>query len=251
MDHVPSQHEHDADDRPGHGLLSAAKRRLLAAIALLGVVGFLALGVWQLERRVSKLDLIARVDARIHAAPSALRGVGVGASPATYEYQRVRVTGTFKPNADTLTQAVTERGAGFWVITPLATAQGIVLVNRGFVPSEQRDDAATRAPTGPITVTGLLRAPEPGGGFLRTNDPASNRWYSRDVEAIARARGLGHVAPFFIDAEASADPNAYPVGGLTVVRFANNHLIYALTWFALAGLCAFAALRVLRDRRAG
>jgi surfeit locus 1 family protein len=94
-----------------------------------------------------------------------------------------------------------------------------------------------------------LRLPEPVGGFLRTNDPAANRWYSRDVEAIANARRLGPVAPFFIDADASPDPKAYPVGGLTVVRFSNNHLVYALTWFALAGLCAFAAGRVLLDRR--
>lgn len=162
----------------------------------------------------------------------------------------MRVTGTYRSNADTLTQAVTERGAGFWVMTPFETAQGTVLVNRGFVPSERRNDAETRPPTGPITITGLLRASEPGGGFLRTNDPALNRWYSRDVQAIAKARDLRAVPPFFIDAEASADPNTYPVGGLTVVRFANNHLIYALTWFALAGLCGFAALRVLRDGRA-
>ena len=54
------------------------------------------------------------------------------------------------------------------------------------------------------TVTGLLRITEPGGGFLRHNNPAANQWYSRDVQAIAAARGLTHVAPYFIDAEAPA-----------------------------------------------
>jgi surfeit locus 1 family protein len=54
------------------------------------------------------------------------------------------------------------------------------------------------------------------------------------VEAIARRRGLGTVAPFFIDADATPNPGGYPVGGLTVVHFRNTHLIYALTWFALA-----------------
>ena len=42
---------------------------------------------------------------------------------------------------------------------------------------------------------------EPGGGFLRRNDPAAGRWHSRDVRAIAAARGLDEVAPYFIDAE--------------------------------------------------
>ena len=93
------------------------------------------------------------------------------------------------------------------------------------------------------------RATEPEGGFLRANDPAAGRWYSRDVAAIAKARRLGAVAPFFIDADAAPNPGGYPVGGLTVVAFRNNHLIYALTWFALAMLCAAAAVLVLRQPR--
>jgi surfeit locus 1 family protein len=53
------------------------------------------------------------------------------------------------------------------------------------------------------TIGGLLRISEPHGGFLRSNDPAADRWFSRDVQAIATARGLANVAPYFIDAEAA------------------------------------------------
>ena len=79
------------------------------------------------------------------------------------------------------------------------------------------DPAARASPRGPVTVTGLLRITEPGGGFLRRNDPAAGRWYSRDVAAIAAARGLETVAPYFIDADATPNPGGLPVGGLTVV----------------------------------
>jgi surfeit locus 1 family protein len=88
-----------------------------------------------------------------------------------------------------------------------------------------------------VEVTGLLRISEPKGGFLRENDPANNRWFSRDVPAIAAARGLTHVAPFFVDAGKGQDPADAPeraVGGLTVVSFVNNQLVYALSWSALA-----------------
>ena len=85
---------------------------------------------------------------------------------------------------------------------------------------------------------------EPGGAFLRTNDPAADRWYSRDIAAIAARRELGRVAPYFIDA---SDPRSgWPRGGLTVVRFRNSHLVYALTWFGLAALVAAMAWRVRR-----
>ncbi|MGH6999350.1 MAG: SURF1 family protein [Phenylobacterium sp.] len=219
-------------------------RRLFALVCLLLAAGFTALGVWQLERRAWKLDLIARVDARIHAPPRQLADLrGVSDADA---YRRVRLEGTFQNDHETLVQALTERGAGWWVMTPLRTPAGIVLVNRGFVPAAYRDPATRPPPAGAVEVAGLLRASEPGGGFLRSNDPASNRWYSRDVAAIARARGLAEVAPVFVDAEA-APGSGYPVGGLTVVAFRNAHLTYALTWFGLAALSLLGAAIVWRS----
>ena len=127
------------------------------------------------------------------------------------------------------------------MLTPLQRSDGtLVLVNRGFVPSERRDASTRRDgnPQGEVAITGLLRVTEPKGGFLRNNVPQHNRWYSRDVAAIAAARGLHEIAPFFIDADAGSQTAGGPIGGLTVVRFPNNHLIYALTWFALAFMLA-------------
>ena len=98
----------------------------------------------------------------------------------------------------------------------------------------------------PVMITGLLRTTEPGGGFLRSNDPTAGRWYSRGVEAIARARGLRDTAPFFLDADATPNPGGYPVGGLTVIAFRNNQLVYALTWFALAALSVAGAVMAWR-----
>jgi surfeit locus 1 family protein len=100
---------------------------------------------------------------------------------------------------------------------------------------------------GEVTIVGLLRLTEQGGGYLRANEPANNRWFSRDVSAIAAARGLGEVAPYFIDAEALEPelPGA-PVGGLTVIAFSNNHLQYALTWFGLASMLIAGAWLVVR-----
>lgn len=219
---------------------------IIACLCL--AVGFTALGAWQLERRAWKLELIDRVQARIHAAPRELREwSGVTNADA---YTRVRMHGVFMHERETLVQAVTERGPGWWVVTPLRTDAGVVLVNRGFVPPPLRAPEMRRsgAPKGEAEVVGLLRLTEPGGAFMRANDPAADRWYSRDVAAIARARGLGRTAPFFVDAEAGPDANFYPLGGLTVVAFRNAHLAYALTWFALAGLSLAGAAVVWRSR---
>jgi surfeit locus 1 family protein len=215
----------------------------LTVLSLIAFVILIALGIWQIERRAWKLALIDRVEQRVHAPAQPIP------SPASWptvtraddEYRHVSVSGRFLNDRETLVQAVTEEGPGYWVLTPLQRDDGTqVLVNRGFVPSERRD-ASTRQsgnPDGEVAITGLLRMTEPKGGFLRNNVPQHNRWYSRDVAAISAASGLTEAAPFFIDADAGSQSGQGPIGGLTVVRFPNNHLIYALTWFALAFMLA-------------
>jgi surfeit locus 1 family protein len=219
---------------------------MLLVLAFAGI----GLGIWQIDRRAWKHALIEAVETRSTASPVAAPGPGTwaGVSAERDAYRRVSVTGTFAHDLETRVQAVTDLGGGFWVLTPLQTERFTVLVNRGFVPSAKRA-AASRDEgnvTGRVSVTGLLRISEPDGGFLRSNDPAADTWYSRDVGAIAAARGLENAAPYFIDADASANPGGYPVGGLTVVRFTDNHLVYALTWFALAVGCVWGANMVWR-----
>lgn len=226
-----------------------SKRLLLVALCLLATTAFVALGIWQVERRSWKLDLIARVEARLAAPPVPAPGRAdwPRITRDADEYRRVTATGHLLPDRAVRTTALTEKGAGSWLLAPLVTPAGdTILVNRGFVPPDWRAPAGDGE--GTVTVTGLLRLPEPGGGFLRSNDPARDRWYSRDVAAIAAAKGLGDVAPYFIDADASGNRPGEPVGGLTVVTFRNHHLIYALTWFGLALMAGFAVYRLLRER---
>lgn len=224
-------------------------RRLVGGVlALAAILVLVALGVWQIERRAWKLALIEQVERRLAASPVVAPGPaawpGIGRDAA---YTRVTVRGRLLPNRDSYVQAVTDLGGGYWLVTPLRTDAGwTVLVNRGFVPADRRGTiAAPRAV--PVSVSGLLRLTEPGGGFLRRNDPAQNRWFSRDVQAIAARHGLGDVAPYFIDADRAGD--GWPRGGMTVVRFTNNHLVYALTWFGLAALIVVLVL-VARRRAA-
>ncbi len=233
----------------------------LLAAALVLFSAFVALGTWQIYRRSWKLDLIARVNQRVHAppVPAPREPEWPGLTAANSEYRHVRVSGIFLNDRETLVQATTELGAGYWVLTPLRVSDGtVVLVNRGFVPPEHRDRAAHGAaePTTPAAVTGLLRMTEPGGAFLRHNDPGTDRWYSRDVQAIATARGLSHVAPYFIDAEGAsapskiaAAPNAAPVAGLTVIAFHNSHLVYVITWYTLAVMVIVGMWILIREER--
>ena len=231
---------------------SVATLVVLLACAALAGAGFTALGVWQVHRLAWKEALIARVDRHLKAAPVAApppaRWSAVGPDD---EYLRIVARGRFDYAREVFVRASTVIGPGYWVLTPLRQDDGSwLLVNRGFVPPEMR----LHAPHGDAeqTVTGLLRASETGGLLLQHNDPAQRRWYSRDVGAIAAAEGLdGPVAPYFLDEQAGAQTttDTWPRPGLTVIRFRNEHLQYALTWFALAAMTAAAIGYLLVDER--
>jgi surfeit locus 1 family protein len=227
---------------------------LVSALALLVFLGaaFAALGVWQVKRLGWKEDLIARVDRQLKSEPGPAPGPAQwqGLTKEADEYRRVFVHGRFDDAHQTLVRASTELGTGYWVLTPLRTQHGWLIVNRGFVPPDMRD----QVPPGRALedTPALLRMSEPGGSLLQKNDPRQDRWYSRDVDAIAAARGLeGPVAPYFVDLQVTpATAQSWPRAGLTVVSFPNNHLSYALTWFVLAaGMIAAMVFLILDERR--
>lgn len=224
---------------------------LFAIVAACVFAGFVALGNWQVHRLAWKTTLIAHVNARVNAPPVAAPGpdewerVNVDAD----EYRHVQVSGVLLNDRQTLVWTASDEGSGFWVMTPLRTADGsIVMINRGFAPTDWcgRDGHCTAGPADQVTITGLLRMPEPQG-FLRHNDPAHDSWYTRDIAAMATARGLHDVAPYFIDADALATKSAqpsWPEGGKTVIDFPNNHFSYLVTWYLLALMTLVASVYV-------
>ncbi len=132
------------------------KRLFLLSICLLGFLLFTALGIWQVERRTWKLDLIERVNTRVNAPPAPVppRRAWPQLDARDIEYRRVRAAGRFLHDRETRVGALTELGPGAWVVTPLRTVDGVILVNRGFAPPAAGEIAR---PAGEVRVSGLMR----------------------------------------------------------------------------------------------
>ena len=228
----------------------SVKRLLGFVLGAFFFAAFCALGTWQVYRLDYKLDLIHRVESRVHAQPvdAPAQHEWPAVSRETHEYLNVKVQGELLPRYSTRVQATTALGAGHWLMAPLRNVAGeIVWINRGYIPPDQPDPMTAENTQGKFEARGLLRISEAGGAFLRKNDPAGNRWYSRDITALSTHHGLQPVAPYFIDAGTPRNlgeeitgftPKTYPVDGLTVIKFHNSHLVYAITWYALALMVA-------------
>ncbi len=212
-----------------------------------------SLGCWQVYRWQWKLDLIQRVESRVHQA--AVNAPGRQDWPTVSrdrsEYLHVRLQGRLHYSLSLPVVASTVHGSGYWVMTPLTRDNGEqVLINRGFVKNMAAFDAELkRSDSEMLSLSGLLRISEPAGSLLRRNEPAARRWYSRDVAAMGQAMGLKDPAPYFIDQEAGKEVSDGPVAGLTVIRFQNSHVVYALTWFTLAALSLVGYRLIRRHRR--
>ena len=191
----------------------------------------LSLGVWQVQRLAWKTNLLAEID-RGEAAPA----ITLPTDPQPFT--KVRVEGLLRQDLSALygvevrtTQAGPALGA--FLLNPLErTGADPIMVDRGWVPNDVPRD------TTPIvaTVEGYVRPPEQSVRFGAANDPAAHRFYALDPAAIGASLGLRHVAPFTLVALGDASPGRYPEPAQALPRPANNHLVYAFTWFGLAAV---------------
>lgn len=231
--------------------------------AICGVVILCGLGVWQLDRKVWKENLIATLNTRLARAPESLppRESWPRLVPEDNEYTRVTFPAEFLAGQEALVYTPGSplrpdvKGPGYWVFAPAQLTGGsIVLVNRGFVPLIAKDPATRLggATQGAVDIVGELRWPEARGLFTPADDVAGNVWYLRDPKAMAAAKQWDAAAPFYIDQEAPVPVGGLPLPGKLTVALPDNHLQYAITWFglalALAGVYAAWLARRLQGR---
>jgi len=221
------------------GVIEATVFTLAGAAILIG------LGIWQLDRKVWKENLIATITARLERVAEDLppRESWPQLVPEGNEYSRVKFPAEFLAGQEALVYTAGSafrpdvQGAGYWVFAPARLAGGtIVLVDRGFVPADRKDPAtrAQGAPQGVVDMVGVMRWPEARGMFTPADEPQNNLWYLRDSTAIAAAKKWDTTAPFYIEQEAPVPPGGWPKPGKLLVALPDNHLQYAITWFGLA-----------------
>ena len=216
--------------------------------ALLGFVLLCGLGIWQLERREWKENLLSHIAMQLAQEP-----VNLNADlPGNLDYRRVSVTGQFMPLGELLMGPRVQNGqAGWHVLGYFRDVKGRTwLVNRGWVPYEfpKSREYNERAVDGTeVVLTGIARKPPVPGRFVPANDLGRGNWFYYEPEKMFRAVELtspplheqflrSAVTEWVIEAESAPWQDlGLPVGGITKVNLPNNHLQYALTWFSLAG----------------
>lgn len=244
---VPNHVAPDAASGGRRGLGPAFAVALLAAAAAAG------LGVWQLQRLAWKETLLARLAASRAAPAAPLPAAAAWTSLALddAEFRPFAVSGRFE-TAQALVFAgpiETSEGVkpGYYVMAAFDPREGgRLLVNRGVIPIDMRR-APPSPPQGETTISGLLRLPDQARWFTPTGDAGKGDFYLREARVLAPALGSG-LSPFFLEETPAPGDQQWPRRSGGTQSPPNNHLSYALTWFALAiTLLAVFAFRARRS----
>ncbi len=228
---------------PARRLIGPAITTLVMLIVLIG------LGVWQIQRLHWKLGILAQID-RAEALPA----VPLPANPS--EFAKVQISGVLQNSSQALygaegrdSLATGPQMGGQLIVPLLRPEQDPVLVDRGWIPSDQLGHVA--GPAGMTHVEGYVRAADHPHMFSATDDPAAHLFYTLDPKAIGAALGLAHVAPFTLIAMGPTPAGGFPDPAKHLPRPPNNHLTYAITWFGLAAtlvvIFSIYAARLLRE----
>jgi cytochrome oxidase assembly protein ShyY1 len=239
---------------------TAGQRQLgfgLFTLAMIAV--FIGLGVWQLQRRVEKHALIAALTERLATGPVPLppQSEWNKLTAQKDEFRRVYFKASYGAGSDAMVyssgSAVRDdvSGPGTWAFIPARLESGeIIVINAGFVQNTmqdraQQDRAVTRLVTGEAAdLIGYIRFPESAGLLTPSANVEKRLWFTRDHLAMARALGWGDggksIAPFYIDLEQPVPPSGIPKPGPLHVHLNDDHMQYAITWFALAGAVVIA-----------
>ncbi len=242
-------------------------RRLGFGVFTIGMVAlFIGLGLWQLQRRAEKHALIARLNERLAEAPAPLPQPSSWSALSAQrdEFRRVSFTAAYARVPDAMVYSAGSAvrsdisGPGTWAFLPVRLSTGeTVVVNAGFVENTMQDRgvedrAVARLVTGqPVTLTGYLRFPEAAGWLTPAQNRDKRLWFTRDHLSMASSLGWGTVAPFYVDLETPVPENGIPKPGPLDVHLRDDHMQYAITWFALAGAVMIAFGVWLRGRQRG
>lgn len=217
----------------------------------------LGLGIWQMQRKSWKLNLIEELN-RKRSAPAVLLPDELSDIEAL-EYQKVWVRGSFDHSRETyigprspLSDGVGSESSGLigdssrvgWhVITPFCLEGGphsgqTILVNRGWVQNKMLNPESRKEAqiAGTIVLEGVVRKTEHRQQFAAKNQKGGNRWQYRDLPALAMKLGT---EPIFLDADMKSTVPGGPIGGQTRVSLPNDHFTYMLTWYTLSAATFF------------
>lgn len=214
--------------------------RWVTVVVFLGMLFLGRLGFWQLDRLEWRRELNAAKLAEMNSEPLSLNSDLTGLDLIEMANRPIMATGEYDfENQFTIESQIFESQTGRYLLTPLRLdgGQSAVLVNRGWIPDNDKNFAAYDEP-GPISIIGRIQKGETlsGGRVTQIED---KRIYRIDVAAAVQELPY-EALPIYVLPETDEiidfELPYLPVADLTIDE--GSHFSYALQWFSFALMLA-------------
>ncbi|MDC3099701.1 SURF1 family protein [Candidatus Pelagibacter sp.] len=189
------------------------------------ILVFLSLGVWQMIRLDWKLTLIKQINQSLDSEPSEFNGTDLK------NFRSIKFVGKIDYNNQIYLYSLNEKGApGFDLINPIIINNKLFLVNRGWIPRNQK---GKKFQLNNKNFTAILKEKSKFNYFKPENDLENNYWFTLNDEDLNKF--TGKIFPnYIIYLNNRVNDKNYPLQKNITANISNNHLKYALTWFSLA-----------------
>ena len=197
---------------------------LFSIFVFLFISTFVALGSWQLIRLNWKLELINQIE-------NSLKNEPVNLSDHTPKnYLRIKTSGIVGFDKQIYLYNLNEKGQpGFDVVTPMIVEGKNFLLNRGWIPFNEKGNEKINI-LASLNITGTLKKQLKANRFKPENNIQENYWFTLKREDIFQYTGK-NFSPFVIYLNSNLD---MPKTKTVTTNISNNHKKYAITWFSLA-----------------
>ena len=220
---------------------SKIKIILVNTTVLISFIILVTLGTWQLDRKEQKEQLFEKIK-RVNLVVEDFENIVINENNLNdWIYKKVSFKGNYRYEKElyVFTHLSEPRGdyggAGYWIFNLFVSSKGsLIIINRGFVPQDMINEFKSKDSSEPVNNSqiGYIRSFEKRNIFTPDTDFNGKILYSILKEDIKKIFDINGIEPYFVDLISSNQ--LIPQSNETRLKFPDNHLSYAITWYGLA-----------------
>lgn len=220
---------------------SKIKIILVNTTVLISFIILVTLGTWQLDRKEQKEQLFEKIK-RVNLVVEDFENIVINENNLNdWIYKKVSFKGNYRYEKElyVFTHLSDPRGdyggAGYWIFNLFVSSEGnLIIINRGFVPQDMINEFKSKDSSESVNNSqiGYIRSFEKRNIFTPDTDFNGKILYSILKEDIKKIFDINGIEPYFVDLISSNQ--LIPQSNETRLKFPDNHLSYAITWYGLA-----------------
>ena len=203
-------------------------------LAISVIIILISLGCWQISRLKEKELFLSKMENNLNSTPINIKSLN-----SDIIYAKITMRGHFLYNKDIYLygrKSMSTEKDGYYLVTPFQTDDDkIIMVARGWFSGRHKKMIGKLIDKSNTEIVGVILPSEKTRLFVPSNDTLNNVWFTLDLQQASDILGL-KLENFYVmmDNGTMRSDILKPLSIRHLVHIRNNHLEYAITWFALA-----------------